>query len=541
MKLNIWKTKGLGLLTGLIGIEAVLLVSIPYFSSRFINALILNEGVWSNFVLLVCCMFFSLLINSIKKALANIISRKEEQRVQFELFAELQQFKPGYVEGLPNGEIGMKFLRDAQSYGNFFRSLYPQLVGAIFGALFAIIAVVYQSRIIAIVFVFFLVLMVLTLLPFKETFARTNSTIRRMFDFTINKLFEHIYVYPFLKSMAANIPFSKQHFSRFIIYRKINLFSDFVALRFETYNRMILLSGEICVLGLAGFLAWKQIISIGDVVFFQVLFLSVLNAFSSIFQLLPMYEGIKEAKKSISELYNDKYFENSEEGKIFTGEFKDIVIKDLSFHYPNSERMIFDNFSYKIKSGSVVAVTGANGKGKTTLFKLLTGYLDFSSGGVFFDGDPIEAFNKTSFREHIAYVFQDNLLITGTLKENITLNNPRYSEKDIVEALSLSGADEVVARVPTGLNYKIDFNQCCLSGGERQKIAIARALIRKPKIIVFDEVTNHLDYKSRIRMRDVISSLRGNSTVFIVSHDPEIIALCDYEINLNQKEDKVHE
>ena len=87
--------------------------------------------------------------------------------------------------------------------------------------------------------------------------------------------------------------------------------------------------------------------------------------------------------------------------------------------------------------------------------------------------------------------------------------------------------------MPDGLNHKIGFDGNDLSGGERQKIAIARALIREPEILIFDEITNHLDYTSRLKMRDLIVSLHGKVTVLMVSHDPEITALCDQEINLN--------
>ena len=90
-----------------------------------------------------------------------------------------------------------------------------------------------------------------------------------------------------------------------------------------------------------------------------------------------------------------------------------------------------------------------------------------------------------------------------------------------------------MARVE-GLSHRIGFNDGGgLSGGERQKLAIARALIRRPKILIFDEVTNHLDYESRLRMRDLLAQLRGNTTVLLVSHDPELIKLCDMEIHLS--------
>lgn len=521
------------MLTALTAAEALLLVGVPYFSSRFINAIVDSQMVVSNFILLTSCMLTVLILNIVKKCYAAKISRREELRVQHNLLAKIQKINPGYVERFANGEIGMKFLRDAQIYSSFSRDLYPQFIGTVCVAAIALIAVLMHSRLIAVIFLVFMLIMGLTLLPFRKKFARNNNAIRRMYDRSINKIFEFIHIYPFLKAMAANVPFANLPYSRFAKFRQINIFNDLTNIRFELYNRLILFFGEVCILGAAGYLAWQKVITVGEVVFFQVLFLAVLNAFSSLFQLLPMQESVREAKRSIDELQKYEQLEECDTGKEFTGMTGNIVAENLSFHYPDSERMIFNNFTCRISPGSIVAVTGANGQGKTTFFKLLTGYLEPTAGKIVIGNDNLHDFNKVSFRSKIAYVFQDSLLITGTLQDNITLKNPCYTQSDIARASALSGADSVVARMPEGLNHKIGFDGSDLSGGERQKIAIARALIRQPEILIFDEVTNHLDYSSRLKMRDLIVSLRGKVTIFMVSHDPELIALCDQEINLN--------
>lgn len=123
------------------------------------------------------------------------------------------------------------------------------------------------------------------------------------------------------------------------------------------------------------------------------------------------------------------------------------------------------------------------------------------------------------------------MLVTGTIRDNITLKNDRCTDAEIAEAARLAGADNLIARL--GLDHKIGAEGGGLSGGERQKLAIARALIRKPDILIFDEVTNHLDYESRIKMRDLVAEMHGKTTVLLVSHDPELVKLCDQEINLD--------
>ena len=169
---------------------------------------------------------------------------------------------------------------------------------------------------------------------------------------------------------------------------------------------------------------------------------------------------------------------------------------------------------------------------KTTFLRLVTGYLEPQKGRIEIASKKLSKWQKKSFRRRIASVFQDSLLIAGTIRDNITLKNINYTETEIMEAISLSGADSIIKRMPEGLEYRIGCDGGGLSGGERQKIAIARALIRKPDILIFDEVTNHLDYESRIRVKKLLVQMRGQKTIFLVSHDPDLIKLSDQEICL---------
>ena len=329
MKSKTGKIKGFYKLTSLAASEALLLVGVPYFSSRFINVIVDNQTVVLNFILLASCMLAVLILNIVKKSYAVKISRREELRIQHDLLEKIQKFNPGYVERFANGEIGMKFLRDAQIYSSYFRDLYPQFIGTVCVAAVSLVAVLLHSRLIAVVFLVFMLIMGLTLFPFRTKFARNNNAIRRMYDRSINKIFEFIHIYPFLKSMAANIPFAKLPYSRFAKFRQINIFNDFTNIHFELYNRLILFFGEICILGAAGYLAWQKVITVGEVVFFQVLFLSVLNAFSSLFQLLPMQESIREAKRSLEELQKSSQMEECNTGKEFPGVTGDIIAENF--------------------------------------------------------------------------------------------------------------------------------------------------------------------------------------------------------------------
>jgi len=343
-----------------------------------------------------------------------------------------------------------------------------------------------------------------------------------------------MHILPYLRSLAADVPYARRTREQLGRYCKLNLKHDRAEVDFEGANRAVLFLGEYAILAVSCFLAYRKLIPVGDVVVFQALFLSVLNSLDGVFRLLPNLANVRESRDSVNELLTVPEAEDTNCGTVIHSAAGDIVAENVTFAYPGSDRKILDNFSITILGGSIVGVTGRNGAGKTTLLKLLTGYLAPSGGRIAVDGIDLCRRDLRAFRERVASVFQESLLITGTLEDNITLKDDRYGAADIRRALELSGADTLVARMPDGLAHRIDFNGGGgLSGGERQKLAIARALIRRPDILIFDEVTNHLDYSSRLKMRDLLARLRGRTTVLLVSHDPELIKLCDMEIHLS--------
>lgn len=514
-------------------VNSAIMIAIPVQLGFFIDALIYGGYVLSIFTLLFCTALLNLIFNMFLKKIIFNIARQQEQKIQIQLLEAFQSQRPAIIDGYRNGEIAIKFYRDAGAAGQFIFNIYPQLLNATAGIILALLMVFCKNPRIGVFILFFLPLTLLALFPYKSRFSRINHSIRSMYDRSINGIFEFMHIYPYLKVLAADPPYLSCPKSKFSKYKKLNSFNDRTAISFEFINRLILFIGEYGILGIAGWFALKKMIPVGDVVVFQVLFLSVLNSFSGFFQLIPAVETTRESIHSINELLNSEETEDIESGEAVSSANGDIVIQQVSFAYPGSDRIILQNFSCHIKGGTTIVVTGANGTGKTTFLRLLMGYLEPQSGSITIAGKNLVLLQKKSFRRRIASVFQDSLLITGTLRDNITLKNRDYTEKDIAEAIRLSGADSIVKRMPNGLEHRVGCDRGELSGGERQKIAIARALIRKPDILIFDEVTNHLDYQSRIMMHDLILSLRGKATILMVSHDPELVKLCDQKINLD--------
>lgn len=513
-------------------VKAFLFVLIPVYLGAFIDALIRDTMPLKYFLLLSGTaggyLIFSLFVRySVQK-----YGRSKERELRRDLQNHFCRMPLLKIDGCANGELMMKFFRDAESYGRYLHSFIPQCLTAVCSVVAAMIMVFSKSPLIAIFYAALFPLLFVLLFPYRKLFARLNHAVRHLYDRTLNRLFEFTHIFPFLKSMSAEAPYCRTAAKRFDHIRDINWKNDCGLLSFETANRLVLYVGEYGILAVAGYCAWKKIIPVGDVVVFQVLFLSVLTSVTGLFQLLPSWEMIRESNRSLEEMFSIPCVSEHAGAIPFTETVKTVELRRVTFHY-DENRPLFQNYSCLLQRGVITAISGVNGSGKTTLLRLLTGYLEPQEGVVFVNGRNLKDWQLDSFRCRVSAVFQDSLLITGTIRENITLNNPKYRKSDIESALQLSGADSLVARLPDGLEHKIGVEGGGLSGGERQKIAIARALIRKPDILIFDEVTNHLDCESRLRMRSLLKQLRENTIVLMVSHDPEMLALCDNEIHLN--------
>ena len=196
-----------------------------------------------------------------------------------------------------------------------------------------------------------------------------------------------------------------------------------------------------------------------------------------------------------------------------------------------NEQTLFTGFSLTVEKGDFISIVGANGSGKTTLLRLATAALAPQAGEILVNGSPIAALNEGFFRRRLGIVFQDSLLVSGTVRDNITLRDPDFTASDIDEAMTLSGPKEVVGRLPDGLDTRVGLGGQSLSGGEMQRLAIARALVRRPGILVLDELTNHLDAEARAGFGKLLRRLAPGHIVLVVSHDPAIIELCDEKIS----------
>lgn len=205
----------------------------------------------------------------------------------------------------------------------------------------------------------------------------------------------------------------------------------------------------------------------------------------------------------------------------------DIEFKRVNFKYPDDERLALSDVSFKIKAGEHVAILGRNGSGKSTLEKLILGLYEPESGSVLVDGVDIRQIDPSELRRKIGYVPQDVSMFFGTLKENITTGFPHAEDQQIIKAANLSGLAGFINTHPAGFHMQVGERGQLLSGGQRQSIAIARALISDPPILVLDEPTGSLDHTSEETIKQNLIQFTKGKTLLVVTHRSSLLALAD--------------
>ena len=203
----------------------------------------------------------------------------------------------------------------------------------------------------------------------------------------------------------------------------------------------------------------------------------------------------------------------------------DVELRGLAFSHAPGEPDVFHDVTLRVGAGEYVAITGVSGAGKTTLIKVLLGLLPASEGELLYDGVARDAAGLRALRDQVGVVMQDDMLLSGSIADNISFFDDRPDLDHLRGCAVLAGIHETIAAMPMGYDSLIGDMGSSLSGGQRQRVLLARALYRRPRILVMDEGTSHLDVATEAHVNASIASL--GLTRIIVAHRPETIASAD--------------
>jgi ATP-binding cassette, subfamily B, putative efflux pump len=207
--------------------------------------------------------------------------------------------------------------------------------------------------------------------------------------------------------------------------------------------------------------------------------------------------------------------------------FGDITFDNVSFSYSEKEDMVLRDISLQVEKGETIALVGMSGGGKSTLISLIPRFYDVTAGRILLDNVDIRDYKVQTLRDKIGVVFQDNILFSESVKENILLGMPGASDEEVIQAAKAAKAHEFIVNLSEGYDTKVGERGVKLSGGQKQRIAIARIFLKNPPLIILDEATSALDLESEHLIQDSLNELARDRTTFIVAHRLSTITHAD--------------
>lgn len=282
----------------------------------------------------------------------------------------------------------------------------------------------------------------------------------------------------------------------------------------------------IVILGV--YLIGERELSMGGLIACTMLASRAMAPISQVASLLVQYHTASTALTSLNEMMKREVERPDDANFIVRGSFQGAIeFRDVSFNYPGQQVPSLRNVSFKIRPGEKVAILGRIGSGKTTLEKLILGLYRPTGGAVLVDGIDQRQLDPAELRRHIGYVQQDVMLFYGTLRENITMGMPLADDAQVLKAAHIAGILDLVNTHPQGFDMVVGERGESLSGGQRQGVAIARAVIHDPAILLLDEPTASMDHSSEEEVKKRLREFMPGKTTIIISHRTSLLDLVD--------------
>lgn len=511
----------------IIGLILVSLTAIPlsFISPKFFQILIddvMRDGRKNQFIVVAAGLLgvyvLRLISDGISLVLGNRVLNKFTYDIRKDIFKKFCRAPFSFMEKKNIGELKMRLIDDVDTLGNFIRE---QVVNYISGILMAV-ASIYLSLRISVNLTF----RCIVIIPFVFLInyligvgtKKVNEEIRTVNSEYYTSTHNTLQFWREIKSQNSESTFIE----RFKGYRDKLAKLGMKSIRYWAYSEVFndfksnyLTKVFVYIIGT--FFVMKQEVSVGVLIMFS-------EYFTMLFTALDGLNSKRVALRTNAPYYERIFetfsFPEENTDKISICDFKNgITIKDLSFSY-TEEKSVLKHLDLQINKGDYLAIVGKTGCGKTTLIKLIMGLYEVNEGEILYDEVNIGQISKHSLYNIIGMVMQDNFLFNMTIRENLLLANENATDDEINDACKKANIYDFIIGLPNGFETVIGERGVKLSGGQKQRISIAAALLRKPKIIIFDEATSSLDKPSEDVINDAINEIAKDMTVIVITHKP---------------------
>lgn len=501
--------------------EILMEVLIPYFMASLIDFGIDKgnmEVVYKIGLFLVLSTVFSLTFGALAGVFGARASSGFAKNLRHQMYENVQNFSFSNIDKFSTASIITRLTTDVTNVQNAFQMGIRVAVRSPIMLTFALLMAFKVNAKVSIVF--------LILIPFLGSslffiISKAHPIFTRVFK-TYDRL--NTIVQENLRGIRLVKSYVREDFevSKFkniseIIFKDFSLAEKILAfnaplIQFSIYSAMLLISWFGARLIVAGQMSTGELMSL---IFYATQILMSLMMLSMVFVMLTM---AKSSAERISEILDEKSDIINPLNPQFQMKDGSIIFKNINFSYSKkSEKLCLKNIDFKINSGEVIGIIGGTGSGKTSLVQLIPRLYDVTEGEVIVGGVDVKNYDLDTLRNNVSMVLQKNTLFSGSLKDNLSWGNPNATEKEMIEACELAQAHEFIEKFPQKYNTYIEQEGTNLSGGQKQRVCIARALLKKPKILILDDSTSAVDTKTDSRIRDGFKKFIPDTTKIIIA------------------------
>ncbi|HCX24925.1 MAG: ABC transporter permease [Flammeovirgaceae bacterium] len=491
-------------------------------ASKYLMDDVVEKGDLHILKLIVIAVTAAIVIQSITSFLLTKILSVEAQHLIAQLRARVQKkiiYLPvRFFDNSKSGELVSRIMSDVEGVRNLVGTGLVQLVG---GTITAIISLVLLIRISPMMTLYVLVPVSIFGVISMKAFGYIRPIFRERGKINAEvtgRLTETLNGIRVIKGFNAE----KQEVKTFeegVERLYLNIKKSLTSTSFVTSSATFLLGlASTGIMGIGGYMIVEGDITTGDFLSFT-LYLGFMIA--PIVQMSNIGSQLTEAFAGLDRTEEIMNMDPEDDGTIRNiqiPEIKgDVSFQNVSFAYEEENRVI-KNVSFEAPSGSVTALVGTSGSGKSTIASLAASFLTPDDGAILIDGQDLSKVSLDSYRRQLGVVLQDDFLFEGTIRENILFPKPDASENELLEAVKAAHVDEFSERFEKGLDTTIGERGVKLSGGQKQRIAIARAILADPRVLILDEATSNLDTESESYIQESLARLMKGRTSFVIAH-----------------------
>lgn len=510
----------------------------PYLSGNFIDQLIHQKSlkVIINYCTVLIVIFaFQLLLGYCSSIL--YIRMQMNMGFQFnrDVVNHVQDMPIAYIDNQDTTYLNKIINNDTNTIIIFSLTVFQNTLINIITIVIPLLIIWRMNQLITLALIVFVFLYVVLYCAMKGKVYRSNLRLSESQSRFFSKLQEQLSLLKFIKVHSIHNIIRERLNTDFAEVRKNAVKSQQISYIFSGLDSTIALATQIFIYAIGGILIINNLFTIGMFTIFYNYFQMMMSSVKFFFNLGKSYQDMLVSYNRLSAILNQKEDIQGDK-KILS--IESIHIRDVSFSYANKK--ILNNFNLELTKGIIYGITGVNGTGKSTLIDLMLGlYCENIQGDIIYNNLNIRQIDMSHLRHcKIGVSEQTPVLINGSIRYNLLLGKNDISDEAIMRQFELLNWDSLINSFPEKLDFVINEKNSNLSGGERQKLSIVRALLKDPDLLLFDEPTSALDLEGKKNYLSYIHTIKSKKIIVIVTHDKDVEIICDHIINVCMKSTK---